>query len=689
MFKFVFGRKSQHGREFSIDQIPLFAGLSANERRGIESKLRLTECKKGDVIYSEGDDAEAFYIICSGRFRLYKEGPGDVSQTLSFLYRGEYFGEISLLTGNTHSVCVESVNDSMLFKLDKEDFHQILKDCPSLSIHLSRSLSMRLRRGNAGEIGETKIASFFAMGPADGLPELISNFVFNLRKESKKSIFLIDLSPNGDAVEHLIPKEHRKGLDLDVFSGDENDLKGYIMECPLGIQAAHLIDKNNYSLEEKGLKQMLSLLLHQASNVIVYLPHDLSEMSYKIISQSDLFYLLSNSERDSLEQSRSLTEELKKSANFSADQVRLLIQDADDERNRRAIRDIELIAQHKVFRLIPNRKDADLSSSNPLELTTQKDPFTPYARAIRYLAREFSGNLVGLVLSSGAAHGIAHIGVLKVIEHEDIPIDVISGSSMGALIGALWSSGWSAAQLEAYITGMSAKKCFHDLIGFKDFSLPHKGFFKGKQMEKYLNELFQGKTFRDFRIPVRVIATNLYSSEEEVFESGDVADAIRASISIPGIFHPVKIGGKTFTDGGVIDPLPVKVMTQIGVKRIIAVNVLSSPEDIMQRKEYYRRRHTERLRAVKGKGWFKEKIEDIRSRLRKRYATNIFNVIMSTTQFMEYAMAEAAGSAADVVIHPTVIDASWIEFYEAEKFIEAGEREARKMLPEIRKLIEE
>jgi len=174
------------------------------------------------------------------------------------------------------------------------------------------------------------------------------------------------------------------------------------------------------------------------------------------------------------------------------------------------------------------------------------------------------------------------------------------------------------------------------------------------------------------------------TSEEVVFESGSVLDAIRATISIPGFFRPCRYKGGYLLDGGIIDPLPIKVLEAMGVRRIIGVNVLPAPKDLIQRNEERRRKLHNRLQNAKG---LKRAFLRTMDRLERRYTGNIFNVLMSTIQFMEYEIVNQQRNDADVFIHAAVPDAHWIEFFLPDKFIDEGVRRTQERLADIRQLL--
>lgn len=172
---------------------------------------------------------------------------------------------------------------------------------------------------------------------------------------------------------------------------------------------------------------------------------------------------------------------------------------------------------------------------------------------------------VGLALGSGGARGFSHLGVIKVLEDHGIPIDLIAGSSMGAFIGSLYGSGQDVDQL--YKIAQTFKRKF-----FLDFTVPRMGLIQGKRIKEFIRIFTFNKRLEQFNIPIGVVATNLYTGEKRVFLEGDASEAVRASISIPGVFVPQKIDDYLYVDGGVIDRVPVSVAKEMGADIVIAVD---------------------------------------------------------------------------------------------------------------------
>ena len=182
---------------------------------------------------------------------------------------------------------------------------------------------------------------------------------------------------------------------------------------------------------------------------------------------------------------------------------------------------------------------------------------------------------IGLALSGGGARGLAHIGVLKVLEREGIRVDFLAGTSMGGLIAAGYAAGFDTAYLEQVALRMSR---WRKLLPLVDRSLPGLGLVKSHRVRQYLASQFGEMTFDQLRIPLALVAVDLLSGEEVVLQSGMVAEAVRATVSLPGVFAPFPLDGRLLVDGGVLNNLPVDVVREMGAEVVIAANVSGDAE---------------------------------------------------------------------------------------------------------------
>ncbi|NLV17040.1 MAG: patatin family protein [Syntrophomonadaceae bacterium] len=178
---------------------------------------------------------------------------------------------------------------------------------------------------------------------------------------------------------------------------------------------------------------------------------------------------------------------------------------------------------------------------------------------------------VGLVLGAGSARGFAHIGVLQVLKENNVPVDFIVGSSMGAMVGAVFATGG-----DIYMTGRMAAALNYSL--FWDVGVPRMGLIRGKRIEQLLCMLTKEKNFDELELPLAVVATDIKSGERVVIREGPVYKAVRASISIPGVFEPLKLGDRLLVDGAVGDRLPLGVAWDMGANLVLGVDVTFSDD---------------------------------------------------------------------------------------------------------------
>jgi NTE family protein len=267
---------------------------------------------------------------------------------------------------------------------------------------------------------------------------------------------------------------------------------------------------------------------------------------------------------------------------------------------------------------------------------------------------------VGLALGGGAARGIAHIGVLEVLKKEGIPIDLIAGTSAGAIVGAAYAWDQNIDRMTQEALDANWKK----MTPFIDPSIPRSGFIKGKKIRDLISTYIGGDIdFSDLTIPFACVATDIDTGEEVVINTGPVPEALRASISIPGIFTVVKHGERYVVDGGLTTPVPVEVVRRMGADFIIAVNV--NPD----------------VSGRMGKAY--------RQRIEMHKEPNLIQVMMQSFYITTYTMGRLAMEKADIVIEPDVAHIGASEFSKALELIQHGREAARKALPEIRRKLGE
>ena len=263
---------------------------------------------------------------------------------------------------------------------------------------------------------------------------------------------------------------------------------------------------------------------------------------------------------------------------------------------------------------------------------------------------------VGLALGGGGARGLAHIGVLDVLQEEGVPIDMIAGTSAGAAIGAIYAQGKEASLIKELALGLDWKR----LLSLVDFALPKTGFIGGRKITHLLEPIVgRNIKFSDLRIPLACVATDIMTGEEVVINQGSVLEAVRASISIPVILTLVKRKGRYLVDGGLVDPVPVSVLRTMGADFIIAVNVIPDISDRVHKSD-------------------EPVTKDVKE-------PNIFSVIIQSVYIGSYSLARSCSEDADMVIRPQVAHIGFGDLHRAQECILQGELAAQETIPEIKR----
>ncbi|MGE0498790.1 MAG: patatin-like phospholipase family protein [Ramlibacter sp.] len=251
---------------------------------------------------------------------------------------------------------------------------------------------------------------------------------------------------------------------------------------------------------------------------------------------------------------------------------------------------------------------------------------------------------IGLALGGGAARGFAHVGVIQALEEAGIRPDLVTGTSAGSLVAALYASGRNGAQLQQVAETMEE-------AAFTDWMLPlfSRGVLRGEALARYVNTQVQRKLIEDMPLPLGIVATDLQSGQGVLFQRGDTGTAVRASSAVPSIFLPVPIAGRDYVDGGLVSPVPVRYARQMGAELVIAVDISSAPEG--------------------------------------NPSGDTLQILLQTFAIMGRSINAWELREADVVVRPALAGMRGADFGARLRAIEAGRQAMRQALPQLRQAI--
>ncbi|MCA9408856.1 MAG: patatin-like phospholipase family protein, partial [Candidatus Omnitrophica bacterium] len=576
-----------------VKQIPIFSKLNWFELQKVARKAKVVEHKKGEVFCRQDDPPDYFYCLISGRLQVFKNQPNGKIQSIDFIHRGMHFGVISVLTGENHSLNYVAINDSVILKIPKEDFQEILRTIPHLGVELSQILSKRLRSQVEGRktVFESTIISIYSPVKGTGSSTYAVNLAMHLQKETRKKVVLVNIHsrPTEDtlqeasfATQELSPRWKKEAININEIIGDHQKIHEAVIQGDLNVDLINVAFNPEDTSSKKLISPFVSALVGDYHYVVVDLPNDMDEIVFETLAQSDNVHLITSDRKKDLSLIRGVIDrlELKLKEHFRAEKIKVIIR-AHHAKIYLSFEEINQFLDYPVYTALPMIQTSELKN----EIYGQNLTFlkcndqSEYTKTITRIAREIGGVMVGLVLGGGAALGVAHVGVIRVLEEENIPVDIIVGSSMGALIGSMWAIGNDSQALEKIAREFEKKT---NMLKLFDPVIPISGLIGGRLIKRWLRKHLGNKTFYSVKIPFKVVAYDLIRREEIVIEGGSLVDGVRKSIAIPGVIEPILEGNQVIIDGGVLNPLPTNILASRGIKKIIAINVLQSPEDVSE-----------------------------------------------------------------------------------------------------------
>lgn len=643
----------------TLEPHPILALLPPGALDRLVADSAVAEYPKGTVIFREGEPCADIFLIISGRCETRTNGLNGGSRVEEVFGPGDTLGERAFLNREPHRHSAIVVTHAVLLRIPGSELHGLCTTDPCFAGRFSQAVIGKPRARRDGRV--RRIVALLSLSPRLDADRAARQLAASLRRISRQSVLLLDLGPTGEQTHAAAWTVRAAALDADF----------------LFARHLHVQDDGFDELrltagpEARDADAIAPLLGHCARHYDFVLLHIHAETPapgiLAGIVESDLAFILLQASTQNLydfellmrsvgERGRSHGQHVKPilcvEENIAAPEVNLALRQFGHP-------------VHSFARGFPLRGDSAAADHR-------------FDLLINRLAREIARCRIGLALSSGGAKGLAHIGVIQVLEENGIEIDCIAGSSMGAYVGAVWAYGLDGSKIEKLARELEGR---WGLLHVLEPSLPpRRGFLHTRRTAARLRRTIGVAHFSALIRPLRVLATRLHSLERVVFSSGEVASAVEASIAIPGVCVPVTLDGETYIDGGIADPLPVDVLREMGIERVIAVNVIPPPERIRQ---WLDSRQEQSGRAPEG------------SRLSRFFSRhfnylahgNIIDIMMQAINGAQIRVAEAAARQADVVIRPLAGDAQWHDFTHPQKYIALGRSAAEAQLPALQALV--
>ena len=552
----------------------------------------------GQVLYRQGDPSDSIYLIVAGKMRRTMDEGNGRHRLISEMVAGETVGELASLTRSGRQGSVAATRDSILAELSSEGFERLTKTHPQITLQVARLVAIRLKNELNKKPAKHRKGQIFVVAPVheDFNTKAFVSSLFSAMKFTGSTAY---------------------------FSADDIDKE---------LEQAGVSQEPSTSIKNIEISQWLHQQEIIYENIILIADNDWTEWTERAIRQADHLLLVTDSET-SVEQSP-LEKKLNALWDFSSHlkQSLILVHPTDTE---------EIVG---TKRWLEKRRIQSFYH-------VRNEHLDDFAR----LARIVTGQANSLVLGGGGARGYAHIGVLKALEENGVPIDLVGGTSIGAIIGA-------AVALQ-YDSNKTLELCSQYFRNFFDFTLPIISLIKGKKIEENFEKAIGNKQIEDLLIPFFCVSSNLTRAEQVIHNNGSIKDALRASMSLPGMVPPVLQSGDLLVDGGVLNNLPIDIMNDLYAGgKIIAVDI--SPKIDLANNE-------SRFITSSGLKLLLARINPFR---RKDYIPSIFDIIARsmTLATVNKSMQSNERSLASLYLLLPVDAVGTLEYEHLEKIVDLG-----------------
>ncbi len=577
----------------------LFGILPPELFEEIERTASWVRLPRGQRLCAQGDTGQDLYVLMRGRLVAEVETDG-IRHMAGYIFPGESVGEMALFTGEARSADVYAARDSEAIRISPEVFRDLASRHPEFVMEMTRIIIRRLRQSIGSQsrrIGVTNIALVPASADV-GAGELARNLASHMggTRVLNLSSKSVDEALGSSGAANM-PEDDPNAMRLEIWLDERESVYDYILFEP---------------------------------------DAECTPWSRRCILRADRILLLADAAAGPLP---GVFEMKLLSDGVAADVPSTLV------------------LLHPEDEILPSGTDRWLSCRTvEAWVHLRRGNIADHAR----LARLLTGKAVAVVLSGGGAKGFAHIGVLRAFEEQGIPVDMIGGTSMGAIVAAGHALGLASGQI-----GSALKRLFAVHRPFNDYTLPLVSMLKGRKLNDMLLEQFGSTRIEDLWIGFFCVATDLTAAEARLHQTGPVAASLLSSIAIPGIIPPVIAGDRLLVDGGVVNNLPGDVMRSLCRGTLIAVDVapkrdIEVPDGCL---EY-------------PSAWQIIRQRFLPLRLRRRIPT-LPQLVFRTTMLGSISRVNTVKAIADFYLRPPVEAYGMLQFDAIDEIVDVGYRYAK------------
>ena len=583
----------------------LFGPIDDEVFTSILPLLEWVELNGNSYLFRQGAEGDSLYLLVSGRLQAVVRNERGRGKVVGEISRGETVGEMSIFTGEPRAADIRAVRDSQLVRISKPVFERISQRYPSVLMNITRLIIDRLKRNNEGRLVTQRVTNI-ALVP---LSEGIDLKDFSNRLTAHIQTFGTTLQLSADSINERSNTSEYTNATLE--SGTYHRFSNWLNE-----QEAHhdyLVYQANYGADEWSKR-----CLRQADKIV-------------LVAKADDDTTPREVERLLLSGDKKLT---------SAKQVLVLLHTKDQiEGTLRWTQSRQLNSFHHVV----SGRDEHL----------------------RRLSRFLTGNAVGLVLSGGGARGLAHIGVYRALAERNVPVDIVGGTSMGSIVAGVVATGRSADELNS----IARRLALSNPTPLRDYNVvPIISLLTGRKLNRVLREALGEVQIEDLPTKFFCVSSNLTQTSTAIHQRGSLRLAVRASISLPGIFPPAIIGNDLHVDGAIFNNLPIDVMADQGVGHIIAVDL-----DIGRDDSFLEDRMPSSWQVIGRR---------IRGNNAQRVPTIVSTIIQSTT-LNSLQKTRKVRDTADLYFNPNLDRFGFMDWKKYDQIVAVGYAEAQRVLADF------